>query len=241
MDADGRGVFYVATGERFRTQARGAVGFLRRTNPGLRVTVFTDDVRAFADADGVDALPVPEPRYSFIDKIHGFLHAPYERSVFLDTDTYVAADVSDLFRLLDRFELAACHAPGHSGARMHPYEPPDLPAAFPQLNTGVVAVRRTPRTRAVIERWRDIYAANPHHRHDQPALREAVYRSDVAVHALPPEYNFLVGHAYLSGPVRIIHSAALGAKGAEQFARALNHHTGPRVFVPPDRMFAMPT
>jgi hypothetical protein len=73
---------------------------------------------------------------------------------------------------------------------MHPYEPPDLPAAFPQLNTGVVAVRRTPRTRAVIERGREIYAANPHHRHDQPALREAVYRSDVAVHALPPEYNF---------------------------------------------------
>lgn len=235
-----QGVFYVATGEKHRWATCDAVEFLKATNPRLGVTIFTDEREAFASVRGlVDRIFILEsPRFSFIDKLYGFLHAPYDRNVFLDTDTVVAGDISDLFVLLDRVEFAAAHAPGHSGARMHPYESPELPAAFTQFNTGVVSFVKSERTRKVFERWRELYEANPQHRHDQPALREALFYSDISVYVLPPEYNFLVGHAYLSGPVKIFHSSIM-RNNPRQFISLINQHTGPRVFIPPDKVYRM--
>ncbi|MBX2990806.1 MAG: hypothetical protein KF749_06505 [Bacteroidetes bacterium] len=235
-----QGVFYVATGEKHRQASCDAIEFLRSTNPHLGITVFTDEPESFVSVHRLldQVIALWSPRYSFIDKLYGFLHAPYVKNVFLDTDTLVAGDISDLFVLLDRVEFAAAHAPGHSGARMHPYESPELPAAFTQFNTGVVGFVKSERTHKVFERWRELYESNPQHRHDQPALREALFYSDISVYVLPPEYNFLVGHAYLSGPVKIFHSSIM-RNSPREFINLINQHTGPRVFIPPDKVCRM--
>jgi Methyltransferase domain len=224
-------VFFVATGERCRREAAEAIGCLRESNPGLAVTVFTDDA-AGVGLSGVTAVELEQPRFSLADKLDGFLRAPYARNLFLDTDAFVVGDTGPLFRLLDRFDVAASHAHGHSGARFHDYESPELPETFPQLNTGVVAFRRTAAVSAMLRRWLELYEANPHHRHDQPSFRQALYESGLSSHVLPPEWNLLVGGAYLSGPVGIVHGHGLTAVAARALAGRLNERTGPRLLLP---------
>lgn len=37
------------------------------------------------------------------------LHSPFEHTIFLDTDTFVCGDFSELFDLLDHFDIAMSH------------------------------------------------------------------------------------------------------------------------------------
>jgi len=182
------GIFFVATGERCRREAADAARFVARTNPGCPITMFTDDVEATA-ALGVPAecVALANPHYSFVDKIAGFLAAPYDRNLFLDGDAFLEGSAQELFRLLDRFDLAAAHAPGRSGARIHSYENAELPSTFPQLNTGVVSFRRSPVLQRTFERWAE------------------VYESGLALAVLPPEWNALAGAGYYSGPIQVLH------------------------------------
>lgn len=224
-----RGALFVATGERCRSEALAAVRFLRASNVGCPVTVVTDDPSAFAGIEGVGAVALACPSFSFADKIAGCLASPYDRTVFLDADAFVAGDLGEVFSLLDRFDVAAAHAPGRSGARVHDYESESLPASFPQLNTGVVAFRRSPVVGRLLERWGEVFAASPHHRHDQPAFRQALYESGVALTVLPPEWNALAGGGYYAGAVRVLHSHGLDERSATAEIARLNAFTGPRV------------
>jgi hypothetical protein len=225
------GVFFVATGDRCRREAAEALRFLERGNAACPATVFTDDPVAFAQLGSfvADIREIARPQHSFADKIAGFLAAPYERNVYLDTDAFLAGDARELFRLLDRFDLAAAHAAGRSGARVHPYESPDLPATFPQLNTGVVAFRRSPVAQRTFERWAELYAANPQHLHDQPSFRQAVYESGLSLTVLPPEWNALGGAGYYAGPVQVVHAHGLTDASATGALERLNAVTSGRL------------
>ncbi|MBM3676414.1 MAG: class I SAM-dependent methyltransferase [Actinobacteria bacterium] len=237
-----RGVLFVATGDRCRREVSEAVAFLARTNPAFPVTVCTDDVGALEPIRSLGAQLVRLDRstQTLADKVAGLQLTPYDRTLFLDTDAFLAGRADDVPSLLDRFDLAAAHAPGRSGARVHMYESDDLPSAFPQLNTGVIALRRGPVVRRTLERWAEIYAASPHHRHDQPAFRRAVYESGAAVAVVPPEWNALAGPAYYSGPVQVLHVHGLTADEAAVRVARLNATTGPRLVTPSGEILEAP-
>ena len=68
------------------------------------------------------------------------MQSPFEKTLLLDTDTYVCADISDLFAILERFDIAMTHErpyrddfPASSG----------VPDAFVEFNQGVIAFRRS--------------------------------------------------------------------------------------------------
>ena len=60
-------------------------------------------------------ITIEDPQYSYVDKVNAMPLSPYNRTLFLDTDTYVYASLEHLFVLLDRFELAAAHDPWRYG------------------------------------------------------------------------------------------------------------------------------
>jgi hypothetical protein len=216
---------------------------LLASNPGIAVTVFTDDAGAFAGRTGPDVRleTVPGPRFSYLDKIHGFINAPYDMNVYMDTDTVVVADISPLFTLLDRFDFAAAMGVGAHGRRNNVAGDDPLPEAFAEFNSGVVCFRRSPETHAVFLRWHELYTAAPGQVHDQPSLRQALYESKLSLYVLPPEFNFLGGFAVLSGPVRVFHSPNLCANpgGFVAFSQMVNTCVDVRLLVPPDRLFTI--
>jgi len=181
------GVLFIASGARYARFALAAATSIRRSNPRLSIALFTDQhelsVRGEVDIIGL----FRDGHYrSKVDYIGA---SPFERSLYLDTDIRVVAPLHDMFRLLERFDLAIAHA--HARNKLETLEKwrSDIPRAFPQLNAGVILYRRG---EALDRLWRD-WAMSFHDAgfaKDQVTLRELLWLADdLRWTVLPPEYN----------------------------------------------------
>ncbi len=180
------GVLFVATGEGFTRAANGAARSLRDKAPGLAIDIFTDrsDVLERALFDRIETIDDPHRR----SKVDCLPKSRFDRTLYLDTDTRVVADIGEMFELLDRFDIALAHAHARNKTSHVEHWRRPLPAAFPQLNGGVILYRRTPAVLAFLEAWRNAYHAAGFGK-DQTTLRELLWESDLRLHILPPEYN----------------------------------------------------
>lgn len=224
-----RGVVYVATGERFVAEAADSVGTVRKIMPDLPIAMFTD----VEVADGIFdfVFPVYEPQRAFIDKIEPLTRSPFERTLFLDTDTFVIQPCYDLFDILDEFDLAASHEPG----RLQ-YPINMVPDAFVEFNTGVIAYRRNEKVDRFLRTWRRFYARDWERNlkegkrpYDQISFTQVLYRSALRFFVLSPEYNFrTVFPQSPAGKVRVVH----GRDFSKRDFAALNSSSAPRLFCP---------
>lgn len=204
-----RGVIYVATGAAYVVEAAASRRQLQLSNPGLPAAIVTDDPAPPGDWQVV--LPLPNPTRSLRDK-HQMRRSPWVNTIFLDTDTYVAAPLDPVFALLDAgFDLAA-----HQLFEGHDYQLADVPDSFPEFNTGVIAFRRTPAVQALFDAWSEAYAAfHPRVTCDQRSFRHAVYHSGLRHTVLTPEYNFRpLSTNFGITDLRILHGRPLGAMPA---------------------------
>lgn len=220
------GFVYVATGTGYLDEARRSAASLRRFHPDHPICLITDDPGA-GSALFDDVIVRTDAEHRPIDKLLA-LHCPYERAVFLDCDTRVFGDLSPLFALLDHFDIAA-HQDVHRGWN---YELPDVPMAFSEFNTGVLAFRRNSGVEEFFRDWRQIYERLNSERgfvNDQPAFRQALYLSRLRVAPLPSEFHFLGNFPnYLLWKVRLIH-----ARGdLERMARQIDEDLGCRIYMP---------
>lgn len=185
-----------------------------------------------AEGDADVIIPIETNTRANAVKVSNLPRTPFDRTVYLDTDTFVIANVSDMFDLLDSYDLAATHAAGYAGL---PEE--TVPAAFNELNGGVVVYRRSPAVWAFLEDWRAAYlrgmepgsgARRP--KADQPTFRLTAWQHRLAVYVLPPEYNYRPGFAgVLRGRARIVHGRM---HDMDSVIATLNEKTGARAFGP---------
>lgn len=228
------GVVYIATGLRFVEEARASVRSLRLHHPEWPSVLFTDVGGNFCGDVFSDIRRIKNPGHSFADKIGPLVDSPFERTIFLDTDTHVCAPLHDLFAVLDRVDLVAAHAPMRVT-----WPQPEIPDSFPEINSGVLAWRKSGQTDRLFAEWERLYrehVASTGQKDDQPALRRALFESKIRLGILPPEYNFrTVMPAFAGrGPVRIIHGRHVDLAAVE---RRLNARRGCRAVIPGDRDF----
>jgi hypothetical protein len=223
------GAVYVAAGDKFVAEAGASLASLRQSNPGLAVALLTDTTpsRAYSWDEVIVASELKGQGARA--KLH-MDRAPWERCVFLDTDTMVCGDLSPGFALLDRFDFAGEHS--HSG---HHYEVPGLPTSFPEINSGVLFWRKNAATQALFERWRELYDADSKkhagRKWDQKSLRQAVYESDVRFTNLPMSYNLMPYFpAALEGRVVVAHGRSM--KNLERMNSRLSECDQLRAYVP---------
>jgi hypothetical protein len=211
------GIIYIATGPEFIEEAAQSAASVRTTMPGVQTAIFLDP-QSRPPSGLFDHVTILEnPSFSFLDKIEPLAKTPFEKTLFLDTDTLVIEPVYELALLLDRFDLAYCHGPWRNSG----YGIPECPEAFPEPNTGVLLYRRSDEVFSVFRAWVDIYKGQlskiPRPIHDQPALRKAVYESGLNFTILPPEYNFRTVYPYFAGgnlKVKILHGRGNSLKKA---------------------------
>jgi len=201
------GFLYIATGRRFLDEAIKSVASLRSKMPGVSTCCFTDDVdRASKYFDRI--YEISEPYRNFFEKIPPLKLSPYENTIFVDTDTYFTNDMSDVFELLCRFEIAVVSDPFFCG-------PSGIPQCFSHLNTGLIAFKRSDRVKEFFDDWFRDYR-NEYERsrdkkrcHDQMSFQRALYNSDLRLYILPPEYNLRMTCPQLVriwAPVKMIHA-----------------------------------
>ena len=100
------GVIYAVTGEKFLREAEQSAASLRRHMPSLPIAIFTD--RTDADPTLFDIIrSIASPAYSAFDKQFGFREVLFEKTLFLDSDTFITRPFPEIFTLLDRFDMAA--------------------------------------------------------------------------------------------------------------------------------------
>ncbi|WP_148218069.1 hypothetical protein [Opitutus terrae] len=200
------GFLYIATGEKFVREALRSVASLRAHMPSARTCCFTDaPERVREHFDLVER--IEKPYRNFFEKIPPLSRTPFERTIFVDTDTVFAAPMLDVFDVLERFDLAAAPDPFWC-------EIPRVPAAFQQLNTGLIAYRNNAKVRQFFTEWFDDYekgftaAGAPRHMHDQAVFQRRLFYSDLRIYVLAPEYNFRLTCPQLAriwAPVRMLH------------------------------------
>jgi hypothetical protein len=224
-----RGVIYVASGEKFVAEAEASLATLRRTSPGLAAMLLTEEAPRRPELwDEV----VVDPSLKGLRnraKLH-MDRAPWEKCLFLDTDTRVCGDLSAAFTLLDRFDFAGEH--GHGG---HHYEYPGLPTSFPEINSGVLLWRKNEATAALFSKWRELYDADPieydGRRWDQKSLRIAVWLSDVRFVNLPRAYNLMPYFpSALEGKLFVAHGRSM--KNLERLEQRMAMSEQLRAYVP---------
>jgi hypothetical protein len=221
------GCCYVANTIGYLEEALQSLASLRAHMPDVKVAVIAPP-DLFREGAPVDHwISLPPGRSGPIVKTAAYL-APYDYVLFLDSDTYFAGDVSDVFDVLEAFDLAATHEP----TRGWDYNT-TAAKGFCELNTGVIAFRKNERTEAFFALWEKIFDSmwsEQGLRNDQPAFRTALWMSSEIRHAtLPSEYNFICGKGNaIAWEAKVLHDRGDLAATAS----IINSGSGPRVFVP---------
>jgi hypothetical protein len=239
------GILYVATGAACRAEAALSARSGKAAWPQIPIAIKTDGP---LDRSCFDQIDLVSDAADNIAKVRHMAETPFERTLFLDSDTYCLHPMPELFGILDRFDLAAAHEAGRFATRWEGntevfIRAPDLPECFPEYNSGVIAFRREPQIFEMFARWSALIEEARQgpipHTQDQPSLRRAIYESGLRVAALPPEYNFrLVCSGFARGPIKLIHGrwtyGPIGETPEQIFARlarTFNENEGPRTFV----------
>jgi len=225
------GVIYCSTSSYYLGLAVESAKSLKRHMPGLRCELHTWEEAGHPIFDSV----IPYPEVDFHPKqlkALACLKMPFERNLFLDTDTLVLEPVWALFEILNVVEFAACPFIKHS----HPKYTSSAPDTYPEINGGVMAFRRSPRIQKLIERWSELLKDQLEHSgmdRDQPPLREAMWEQQFVYHSLPSEYNHhIMAPMVATGKIRIIHGQDFRQIDLEREAARRNWTERTRVFAP---------
>lgn len=223
-----RGVLYIVIGDRplYREGVIRSATSLKRAMPDMPTALVTDGTIegpfdhhiAIAETDPAKIAPGPFPCRA---KIIGMKQTPFEHTLYLDADTAVLADLSEVFELLDGFDAALTHAQGRVAHALD-----DVPGSFPEFNCGVIAYRDNPLVRSFLDEWLveyDVLAPQRPWNQDQPSFRRLAYRTPaLRIATLTPEFNRKFDTAgYVKGPIRVLHGWPPLEVGYEGVAAAM--------------------
>lgn len=187
-----KGVLYIAYGEKYIKAAIRSALTVHKHNPDLLIHLFTGAEEYLKYKFEID--PHPFTTVGLIEnphirsKVDYISKSPFDFSLYLDADTAINADISDLFRVLERFDVALAHAMHrNSKVGLIPWRI-EIPQAFPQFNGGVILFRKSTEVKAFFLEWSRCYKDYNQTR-DQFTLRELLWLSDLRIATLPPEYN----------------------------------------------------
>ncbi len=224
----GNGVVYTATGQRFVDEAARSAASCRLHNPRLPIALVTDANSRAADLfDPV--IRVGNARMGIADKLE-MQRAPFERVLFLDTDTLVLGPLDEVFDLLGHFDLVY-----HQPTSGYHYRLPGVPPVFSEPNTGVIGWRRGPGAEAFFANWRERfleYEGEMGREWDQRSFRHAVLLTPgVRPGPLTAEFNFMPYKPKVANrAVVVMHGRPF--EEIERVGRLMNERAGPRAYVP---------
>jgi hypothetical protein len=233
------GAMYIITqNPRYVDLLLASAASLKKAMPGLPITAFS---QFRVDSSLIDrVIPVEPTSDGFFDKTKLIRQMPYERTLFIDADTYVLEPIAEAFSLLDHFDIAATHEECLNTDWSNHYPRPDIPMSFPEFNTGVMLLKRSEMLDGFLENWGGLYESFLHEHpnqpiNDQPFFRAAAYSGNVRIATLTREYNCKFrGQGYLNGKVKILHGHVnfeLSQARVNSAASVLNRSVRPRVYI----------
>jgi len=228
------GYLYITCTKKLLEEAALSSRSLRKALPTAHITLFTnklEDVPTNHEFNHIEIKSMKKQQNlmsGFHGKVQFISDSPYDKTLFLDSDTYICEDPSGAFKLLDYFDLLQVPAPGESLAR--DIEPPyNKIEGASMYNCGVLFFSKNYKTSNLFNIWKQFYFNQKPGKtwlKDKPRFREqhpyfqAFLRSECRIHALNSIWNFRVGsHLTLKGKVKIIHGRGIKRTSHRKFVK----------------------
>jgi hypothetical protein len=232
---ESKGILYVATGEQHIYEATKSAQYTRK-HMDVPIAIVTDQQ---PDTDIFDrVITVSKPEYSSVDKPKNLLQSPFEQTLYLDCDAIVLEPVSELFELLNQYELLVATDPNEAGKIHNPDEDAaELPSSLPIFQTGVIAYRQTKSFEELINTWTQNAIKN-NYSYEQTAFREAMYENNLNWMTLTHLYNCLnKWPMQVTGQVKIMHGHLnnWSEDRIDKIKNRMNSNHNPRLFYYPGR------
>ena len=149
-----KGIVYIAVGKEYTELAQSAAESVRAHSPKLSIQLYTDQLGFQHDIfDGISMIENPHKR----SKVDYLPETPFERTLYLDVDTQVVSDITPMFDILDRFDLAIAHAHRRNHKQTSQVWNVEVPDSFPQMNGGVLLFKNSIPTMKLLKDWREAY------------------------------------------------------------------------------------
>lgn len=205
-----RGFVYAATGSSIYVDlAIRSARSLKLQCPDFPIDLYTDQ-----DVNDPVFSKVHRPEESwFRVKIDALINSRFEETIYIDSDTYIIDDISDIFYLFENYNICACHDPGRNSEHGSATLDTHFPESFPTLNGGLIGIAKSAQTQAFLKLWKQTIQSRNQSK-DQPSFRELLWKSNLNLSVLPPEYNIMFLRwldvlGYKQGIPKIIHSPRL--------------------------------
>src|SRR3974390_833657 len=141
------GVLFIAFGDQYMREVVCSITSLRQFHPTLPCCVISDK-RPNDLPSGVQVLMrEPPAKYPLRTKPLYLGDSPFDRTLFLDTDTTIVRPIENIFLLLDRFDV---------GLHLLQYYKPDRPFIC-MANSGVIVYRRSTSVDQMFKRWLELF------------------------------------------------------------------------------------
>jgi hypothetical protein len=164
---------------------------LKKIHPHIPITLFTDNNPKIKEIDNVKIISVDSTRMK-----HKYLYnSPYDNTLYLDCDTKIVGPISEIFDILERFDIAATHDLIRKDEKKS-IKYPDyakIPDGFSEFGGGVLLFKKCDRVKKFFDIWnKNFYkwVELTGEIRDQPSLRVSIWEcNDLKVYVLPPEFN----------------------------------------------------
>ena len=202
-----KGFIYIANTEKFKSEALKSSKSLKRFTSYPICILLTNDLIDDEINETFDDVIVNSElkNYTYFSKVIGMMNTPYDRTVFLDSDTFVCSDLDDLFDLLDYFDFSTTIEQKKHTSKLNNLS---LKNIFPEFNTGVIVFKKNKIMKSIFDDWLSI-SLESNIKMDMPFFREAVIKNidKVNFSILPDEYNLHGFSTFLIiyGEVKVIH------------------------------------
>jgi hypothetical protein len=243
----GNGFLYVAVGKRYIFEAEISAKSLRRFTK-FPICLVTDDTSYKNEL--FDIIVTIESEGDFVVKIRGMKVSPFEKTFFLDTDTFVCSCIDNVFDVLGLFDMAmTIERTNHSYSFFKAYNPSykiRFENVLPEYNTGVIAFQKNENVLKLMEDWLRLHI-EMNIKADMPSFREAFIENakDVRISALPFEYNYHGTHSFgfATNEIKIFHERTKERWSTlttlmnsfpemDKKAKSYNRFNGKRIIIP---------
>lgn len=188
-----KGILYIAFGQAFTQEAMMSLMSLRRYMKDVPVCFMTDCCEQVSSLKDENVMVVKIQPQHIRSKVDFVYHTPFKKTIYLDSDTIVVRDISDVFETLERFDVAVTHDYARKRlkyAKIIPeYE--KIPYAFSEVNGGVFAYASNEATHRFLSMWKQYFYKYFQQTNgwDQVSLRIALWESGIQLFHMPFEYN----------------------------------------------------
>ena len=182
------GYLYIAYGEAFTKEALMSIR-------SLRIALYTDnkelgeEIQNELEINLIGEIQVNHLRA----KVDYMDQSPFVKTVFLDSDTVIVRNCDDMFDLLDRFDIAIVNDYARKRKKYSDIVPEygEIPYAFSEANSGVIAFNSSTRTQTFLKMWKEYFYKYYKETNgwDQVSFRISLWKSNVKIHHMPFEYN----------------------------------------------------